>query len=131
MTKLRLLILAAVLLVFTSSVEAQQLIPDPDVGPKIADCRQDITLTGKIAYSKEFGGYFFQAGSAGEKVILNQNYDTLKDLAQSRKDVKIQGRINPVDFKARHIFIEKIDGKPYHGDKAPLVKPPTKITPFF
>ncbi len=131
MAILRFFILVALLLVFASGAGAEQLIPDPDVQGKIDDARQDITLNGKIAYSKEFGGYFFHAGSAGDKIILNQNYEVLKQLAQSRKDVKIQGRINPVDFKARHIFIEKIDGKAYKGDKAPLVKPPTKITPFF
>ncbi len=130
MVKIRLLLVALILAMFTTAAWAQ-LIPDPDIQGKINDARQEISLTGKIAYAKEFGGYFFQAGMAGEKIILNQNYETLKKLAQSRTEVKIQGRINPVDIKARHIFIEKIDGKPYQGDKAPLVKPPTKLTPLF
>ena len=131
MVTFRLLIVALVLVMLSGSAGAEQLIPDPDIQGKINDARQEISLTGKIAYAKEFGGYFFQAGMAGEKIILNQNYEMLKKLAQSRTEVKIQGRINPVDIKARHIFIEKIDGKPYQGDKAPLVKPDKKVTPFF
>ena len=68
---------------------------------------------------------------AGEKIILNQNYDILKKMAKSRRKCNIQGSINPLEIKARHIFIEQINGKPYQGDKAPLVKPPTKLTPLF
>jgi hypothetical protein len=130
MAKGRLLILAAILVMLAGSAWAQ-LIPDPDVQGKINDAQQEITLTGKIAYAQELGGYFFKTDKAGNKVILNQNYNTLKQLAQSRQEVKIQGRLSPVDIKARHIFIATIDGKPYHGDKAPLVKPPTKLTPLF
>jgi hypothetical protein len=122
--------MAAVLVFCTSTAEAK-FIPDPDVQGKINDARQEITLTGKIAYAKELGGYFLQAGQAGNKIILNQNYAALKKLAQSRKEATVQGRISPVDIKARHIFIEKINGNPYQGDKAPLVKPPTKLTPLF
>lgn len=131
MAFLRLLFLATLLVIVTSSAGAEQFIADPDVQGKINDSRQDISLAGKIAYAKELGGYFFQTDAAGNKIILNQNYTTLKQLAQGRQAVKIQGRINPVDIKARHIFIEKIDGKAYHGDKAPLVRPPTKLTPLF
>lgn len=131
MPRLRLLIFLVLLVMFASNAEAEQRIPDPDVQGKINDARQEITLKGKIAYAKELGGYFFQTEKAGNKVILNQNYDTLKKLAQSRQAVKIQGRISPVDLKARHIYIEKVDDKPYQGDKAPLVNPPTKLTPLF
>jgi hypothetical protein len=131
MVRLRLLIIVVMLVMVTGKAGAEQFIPDPDVQGKINDARQDISLTGKIAYAKELGGYFFQTEKAGNKVILNQNYDTLKKLAQSRQAVKIQGRISPVDIKARHIYLEKIDAQPYQGDKAPLVRPPTKLTPLF
>jgi hypothetical protein len=131
MARLRLLIIVVMLVMVTGKAGAEQLIPDPDVQGKINDARQEITLKGKIAYAKELGGYFFQTEAAGNKVILNQNYDTLKKLAQSRQAFKIQGRISPVDLKARHIYIEKVDDKPYQGDKAPLVNPPTKLTPLF
>jgi hypothetical protein len=130
MVKLKLLLMSAVI-VFCTSPAWAQFIPDPDVQGKIKDARQEISLTGKIAYSKELGGYFLQAGMAGNKVILNQNYEALKKFSKGRKDVNVQGRMNPLDIKARHIYIEKIDGKPYHGDKAPLVKPNQKLTPFF
>lgn len=130
MIKLKFLLLAALVVLGSSNAWAK-FIPDPDVQGKIKDARQEIALTGKIAYAQELGGYFLKAGMAGNKIILNQNYEALKKLAQGRKDVKVQGRINPLDIKARHIFIETIDGKPYHGDKAPLVKPDKKLTPFF
>ena len=65
------------------------------------------------------------------KIILNQNYEILKKLAKNRQKVTIQGKTNPLDISARYIFIQLIDGKPYHGDKAPMVKPPTKLTPLF
>ena len=77
------------------------------------------------------GGYYPECRPAGNKIILNQNYEVLKKLARSHQEVTIDGRTNPWIFSAHYIFIETINGKPYHGDKAPLVKPPTKITPFF
>lgn len=127
--KIALVVMIA-LTVLVGSVEAQY-IPDPDIQGKINDAQQRLSLTGRIAYAQELGGYFVQGGKAGNKIILNQNYEVLKEIAQSRREVKIQGRVSPVDVKARHIFIETIDGKPYHGEKAPLVKPPTKLTPLF
>jgi hypothetical protein len=130
MIKLKLLMVVAFLALGISTAWAE-FIPDPDVQGKISDARQEISFTGKIAYAKELGGYFLQTDKAGNKVILNQNYEALKKLAQGRKQATFQGRINPVDIKARHIFIEKIDGKAYQGDKSPLVKPPTKLTPLF
>ncbi|MGQ9919861.1 MAG: hypothetical protein ACUVRZ_00870 [Desulfobacca sp.] len=124
-------IFLAVFLLAGADRAGAQYIPDPDVQGKINDARQRLSLTGRIAYAQELGGYFLQSGKAGNKIILNQNYERLQEIARSRREVKIQGRINPLDVKARHIFIETIDGKPYHGDKAPLVKPPTKVTPWF
>ncbi len=130
MKKRTALFFIIVLAVWVGSVEAQY-IPDPDIQGKINDAQQRLALTGRIAYAQELGGYFLQSGKAGNKIILNQNYEVLKEIAQSRREVKIQGRVSPVDVKARHIFIETLDGKPYHGDKAPLVKPPSKLTPIF
>jgi hypothetical protein len=127
----RKLLMAAVLVVLGAGTAWGQFIPDPDVQGKIQDARQEITLKGKIVYAKELGGYFLQAGMAGNKVILNQNYETLKRLAKERREVTVQGRLNPLDIGARYIFIERLDGKSYHGDKAPLVRPPTKLTPLF
>lgn len=131
MRQVTIFMVVVLLALAASSALAQQYIPDPDVRGKINDARQRLTLTGRIAYAQELGGYFLQSGRAGNKIILNQNYPVLKEIAQSRREVKVQGRVNPVDIKARHIFIETIDGQPYHGDQAPLVKPPSKITPWF
>jgi hypothetical protein len=125
------LLLVASLILLSSATAWARFIPDPDVQGKINDARQEITLQGKIAYNRALGGYFLRAARAGDKVILNQNDTVLKKISRSRKPVTIAGRVNPLDIKARHIFIETIDGKPYHGDKAPLVKPPTKLTPLF
>ncbi|MBM4286692.1 MAG: hypothetical protein FJ135_00835 [Deltaproteobacteria bacterium] len=130
MAKSKIFVIGMMLVLFAGSAWAQ-FIPDPDVGPKIRDARQNITLTGKIAYAQELGGYFLQADRAGNKVILNQNPEVLREIAQSRREVKVQCRVNPVDIYARHIFIEKIDGQPYRGSTAPLVRPPTKLTPWF
>ena len=77
------------------------------------------------------GGYLLQADRAGDKIILNQNYQVLKKLAKERRKVKVEGKINPLDISARYIFLDVINGKSYHGDKAPMVKPPTKLTPLF
>ncbi len=130
MTNKRLLWMVVIILAAATTAWAQ-LIPDPDVQGKINDARQEITLTGKIAHSNALGGYFLDAGAAGNKIILNQNYEILKQLAHQHRNIKVQGRTSPFDINARYLFIEKIDGTPYHGDKAPLVKPSGKITPWF
>jgi hypothetical protein len=129
MVKEKIFILAAIMLFFAGTAWAQ-LIPDPDVQGKIQDAIQPVTLQGRISYH-ELGGYHLEADLAGEKIILNQNYEVLKKLAKNRQKVTIRGKTNPLDISARYIFIELIDGKPYHGDKAPMVKPPTKLTPLF
>lgn len=126
----RKFIMAMAMLVFCVGSAWAQFIPDPDVQGKIQDAHQPITLRGKIAY-QEIGGYIVKAGRAGDKIILNQNYEVLKKLAKNHQEVTIEGRTNPLDISARYLYIESINGKPYHGDKAPMVKPPTKLTPLF
>jgi hypothetical protein len=130
MVNRKIIILVAILLTFAGTVHAAQLIPDPDVQGKIQEASQPITLEGRIIY-RQVGGYTLQAERAGDKIILNQNYPVLKKLAKQRRKVKVEGRINPLDISARYLFIDVIDGKSYHGDKAPMVKPVTKLTPFF
>ena len=126
----RKLVLTVAILLFFAGTAWAQFIPDPDVQGKIQDARQPITLRGKIAY-QEVGGYIVKAERAGDKIILNQNYEVLKKLAEKHQEVTIDGRTNPLDISARYIYIESINGKPYHGDRAPMVKPPTKLTPLF
>src|SRR3974390_3003727 len=125
MVKGKIFLIAAIFLLVAGTAWAQ-LIPDPDVQGKIRDASQPITLQGRIAYH-ELGGYVLQADQAGDKIILNQNYEVLKKMAKHRQKVTIQGKTNPLDISARYIFIQLINGKPYHGDKAPLVKPDTKL----
>jgi hypothetical protein len=122
--------IAALIVLFFAGTASAQLIPDPDVQGKIQDASQPVTLQGRIVYH-ELGGYHLQADLAGDKIILNQNYEVLKKFAQNRQKVTVQGKVNPLDIGARYIFIQLLNGKPYHGDKAPLVKPPTKLTPLF
>jgi hypothetical protein len=130
MVKSTIFLLVAILLLFAGTAGAAQLIPDPDVQGKISDAGQPITLEGRIIY-RQVGGYLLQADRAGDKIILNQNYQVLKKLAKERRKVKVEGKINPLDISARYIYLDVINGKPYHGDKAPMVKPPTKLTPLF
>lgn len=129
MIRRKILLFAAIML-FLAGTARGQLIPDPDVQGKIGDARQSITLTGRITYH-EVGGYVLQTDDAGDKIILNQNYELLKKLAKQHRKVTVHGKVNPLDISARYIFIQLINDKPYHGDKAPLVKPPTKLTPLF
>ena len=104
--------------------------PTPTSRGKSSDASQPITLEGRIIH-RQVGGYLLQADRAGDKIILNQNYQVLKKLAKERRKVKVEGKINPLDISARYIFLDVINGKSYHGDKAPMVKPPTKLTPIF
>jgi hypothetical protein len=113
------------LLVFTGSAWAQPYVPDPDVNAKIKGAYQPIGLVGRIGYSKKHGGYYIKNNPRygfGDKVILNQNYKTLGRLARSGKVHTISARVSPMEWRATHVFIEAIDGRPYHGRKAPLVR---------
>ncbi len=104
---------------------AQIYVPDPEVLGKIRTATQKVTLGAKIGYAKERGGYYVKNNSrfrTGDKIILNQNYEILKKMARLGQPVAIEGRVNPADFFASHIFIERLNGKPYQGRHAPLVK---------
>jgi hypothetical protein len=120
----KLLICLAALVALTCATPglAQKYVPDPDTGYKIEAATQPVTLAARIGYSLQFGGYYVMnspRGQTGNKVILNQNYKVLKGLHRSHRVVTIQGRVAPSDFLATHIFIEGIDGRPYHGTHAP------------
>jgi len=114
----------ALLLVLTGVCQAQY-VPDPDVYGKIKGAYQPLTLTARIGYSKDRGGYYIKNNPRygfGDKVILNQNIAVLAKLARRGKFHTIYGRVSPLEFRANHVFIEGIDGKPYHGKHAPLVR---------
>lgn len=123
-----LIVLAAVLgLALPGLATAQKYVPDPDVGHKIRAATQRITLTARIGYSLKHGGYYVMDNprrQSGNKVILNQNFQVLKALNRSRRAVTIQGRVDPLNFLATQIVIDRINGRPYRGAHAPLVPRP-------
>ncbi len=125
MRKLRISLLSVTLLLILTGVCQAQYIPDPDVYSKIKGAYQPIALVARIGYHKDRGGYFIKNNPRygfGNKVILNQNYEVLGRLARSGRYVTISARVSPLEFRANHVFIEAIDGRPYHGNHAPLVR---------
>jgi hypothetical protein len=107
---------------------AQKYVPDPDTGNKIRAATQPVTIVARIGYSLEYGGYYVMNNPrhTGNKVILNQNYKVLKALHREHRAIAIRGRVAPADFLATHIFIERLDGQPYHGSHAPETRLPLR-----
>lgn len=124
--QIRLSVLAlTLLLMFTGLCQAQPYVPDPDVSGKIKGAYQPIGLVARIGYNRNLGGYYIKNNPRygfGNKVILNQNFRVLGKLARRGKYLTISGRVSPLEFRANHVFIEAIDGHPYHGRHAPLVR---------
>jgi len=121
-TKL-LCLVAALYLSLTGAALAQKYVPDADTPNKLRAATQPVTLVAQIGYSLHHGGYYVADNpqNAGNKVILNQNYKVLKQLHRRGRPVTIQGRVDPFNFLATHILIERINGRPYRGTHAPLV----------
>ncbi|MGA9756706.1 MAG: hypothetical protein WBV23_16350 [Desulfobaccales bacterium] len=46
------------------------------------------------------------------------------DTGPKIRAVTIQGRVDPANFLATHIVIDRINGRPYRGTHAPLVALP-------
>ena len=125
MRPLRLYLLTLTLLLVLPGVGQAQYVPDPDVYGKIRGAYQPIVLVARIGYSKNRGGYYIRNNPRygfGSKVILNQNFEVLGRLARRGRVVTISGRVSPLEFRANHVFIEAIDGRPYHGKHPPLVR---------
>jgi hypothetical protein len=124
----RLFCLVAVLcLTLSGPARAEKHVPDPDAGHKLQSATQPITLVARIGYALNHGGYYVMNNpqrQSGNKTIVNQNYKVLKALRRQGRAVTIQGRVNPMDFLANYIVIERINGRPYHGSHAPLVPLP-------
>jgi len=88
------------------SVAAEKAAPQKADEPKV-------TLTGKIGYMKNLGGYFLKGENPPEEsMIVNQNKNVLDTLFKSQKTITVVGHYT---IGADHLFIEKIDGKPYKG----------------
>jgi len=114
------------LIAFPALSWAQPYIPDPDVYGKIASATQPVTLMGKIGYDKNHGGYYLKNNpqyNFGNKVILNQDHGKLEKLHKRGKIASIQGKVDPREIFAHHLFIERINGKKYTGKQAPLIRP--------
>ncbi len=126
MAKIRILLLSLVIVLAHYGVaQAQRYIPDPDVYGKIRGAYQPVTLVARIGYNRDLGGYFIRNNPSygfGNKVILNQNYEVLGKIARRGRYVTICARVSPVEFRAGHLDLETIDGRPYHGRHAPLVR---------
>ena len=74
-----------------------------------------VTVKGKIDYMKNFGGYYVTSDDPpGEYFIVNQNQKLLEQLFKNRKAITIDGHFT---IGADHLFIERIDGQPYTGEK--------------
>jgi hypothetical protein len=126
MFKIRVALLSLLLvLVLAGAGLAQQYVPDPHVYGKIRGAYQPVTLVAQIGYFRDRGGYYIRGNPRygfRSKVILNQNYQVLRRLARNGRFVTISGRVSPLEFRADHIYIESINGRPYHGRQAPLVR---------
>ncbi len=74
------------------------------------------TIQGKIIFMQSYGGYIVVSETPHEEYkIINENPKVLADLAKKEKPVTIEGRL---PRGAYLLFIDKIDGKPYRGEKA-------------
>jgi hypothetical protein len=74
-----------------------------------------ITLQGRIVYMKSAGGYLLISQKPHEEhKILNENAKVLAALAKERKTVTIEGTLPKGAYL---LFIDKIDGQKYQGDK--------------
>jgi hypothetical protein len=103
-----------------------QYFPDPDTAGKIRVATQYVTLVGKIGFDKRLGGYYLKNNPRykfGDKRILNQNYEVLEKWRGRGKTVTIQGKVDPKNWMATHLFIERLNGEPYQGIHPPLVIP--------
>ena len=88
------------------SVAAEKAAPQKAAEPKV-------TLTGKIGYMKNLDAYLVKGENPPEEsMIVNQNKKVLDALFKSQKTITVVGHYT---IGADHLFIEKIDGKPYKG----------------
>jgi len=71
-----------------------------------------VTVKGKIVYSTTMKRYVIR-GRGQVYGIANQNSEALGQLAEGKQTVTVEGQIMGVDL----LFINKIDGAPYQGEK--------------
>ena len=72
-----------------------------------------VTLTGKIGFMKNLDAYVVKGENPPDQCfVVNPNNKVLEELYKSQKTITIVGHYT---IGADHLFIEKIDGKPYKG----------------
>ena len=102
----------------SGSVFAQVPVKEVPVKEEAAKKKvSQVTVKGKIVYSTTMKSYVIR-GRGEVYGIANQNSAVLDPLAKGKQIVTVEGQTMGVDF----LFINKIDGAPYHGEKGPQVK---------
>ena len=74
-----------------------------------------ITIAGTVQYMEKLGGYYIRGeNSEGPFIIANPNTKVLKRVMKAGETITIKGYF-PKD--AVLLYIEEINGDPYHGKK--------------
>ena len=96
----------SILILAALSAEAQKAGSQKAEVPKV-------TVTGKIGYMKNPDAYMVKGENPPDQCfVVNPNKKVLEELYKSQKTITIVGHYT---IGADHLFIEKIDGKPYKG----------------
>jgi hypothetical protein len=108
----RIILVLCVLTAFAAVACAQRPAQSPSSGAMKLEGTK-VTIKGKIGYMKNISGYVVQGEAPPDQLfIVNQDPKLLEALMKSGKTVTIEGHYT---IGADHLFIEKIDGKPYQG----------------
>jgi hypothetical protein len=97
----------------TGSVFAQVPVKEQSASKKVSQ----VTVKGKIVYSTTMKRYVIR-GRGEMYGIANQNSEALGQLAEGKQTVTVEGHNAGGDY----LFIKKIDGAAYQGEKGPELK---------
>ena len=98
---------------------AQQPTAPEKSAPTKSEAKDRIVVKGKIAQMGS-AGYYVQGEDPPDALIIdNPNAKQLKSLMKKGNTVKIEGYRT---IGADHLFVEKINGKKYHGDTKSAVQ---------
>src|SRR5512139_3670664 len=87
--------------------------------PAKSEAKDRIVVKGKIAEMGSAGYYVLGEEPASEFLIVNPNVKQLNKLMKKGNTVRIEGYTT---IGADRLFVEKIDGKKYHGDSKTAVQ---------
>lgn len=83
----------------------------PDAGNTLP--KEKVILKGRIDFMPSLGGYYVKGEDPPTILFIeNQNPRLLEEVFKSGKTVSIEGHLT---VGADYLFIEKVDGRPYHG----------------